>query len=175
MRFIKDIFFKYWDKFDIIISILGFISFAFDTLTIEYKLLFVATGFTIAFIIKLIRQSYDYFQNYLRPLKVKGSVKGEAAYAGMTLIKIEQTEYLRNSNLLTLYCKGTDIYQPICILEIIRCELNEDIVAVQIIPSPKELNIIKYLNEESRMNSLYVKPILSNNEIDQIKIKLTGQ
>jgi hypothetical protein len=174
MRFIKDIFFKYWDKFDLIISGLGFVSFAFDNLTTKYKILFVAIGLTLAFIIKLIRQSYDYFQNYLRPLKVKGSVKGEAAYTGLTLIKIEPTDYLRQFNLLTLYCKGTDIFQPICILEIIRCELNEDIIAVQIIPSADDLKISKYLNEESRMNSLYVRPIISNNEIEQIKTKLTA-
>lgn len=174
MKFIKDILFNYWDKFDLIISGLGFISFAFENLTTEYKILFVATGLTLAFIIKLIRQSYDYFQNYIRPLKVKGSVKGEAAYLGLTLIKIEPADYLRQFNLLTLYCKGTDIFQPICVLEIIRFELNEDIIAVQIIPSPDDLKISKYLNEESRMNSLYVKPILSNNEIDLIKTKLTG-
>lgn len=172
MKFTRDILFNYWGKFDLIISALGFISFAFDDLKAEYKILFVIIGIVIGFIIKLIRQSYDYFENYLRPLKVKGSVKGEAAYSNLTLIKIEPVDYLRPNNLLTLYCKGTDIFQPICILEIIRCEINEDIVAVQIIPSIDDLKINKYLNEESRMNSLYVKPLLNNNEIEQLKIKL---
>lgn len=175
MRFLKDIVFKYWGKFDLIISGLGFISFAFNDLATKYKLTFVGFGLVMGFIVKLIKQSYDYYQNFLRPLKVKGSVKGEAAYTGLTLIKIEPTEYLRLNNLLTLYCKGTDIFQPICILEIIRCELNEDIIAIQIIPSTDDLKINKYLNEESRMNSLYVRPIISNTEIEQIKVKMTEQ
>ena len=175
MRFIRDILFKYWGKFDLIISALGFVSFAFDDLSTKVKLTFVGFGFVMGFIVKLIKQSYDYYQNFLRPLKVKGSVQGEVAYLGLTLIKIEPTEYLRQNNLLTLYCRGTDIFQPICILEIIRCELNEDIIAVQIVPSKDELNINRYLNEESRMNSLYVRPLISNSEIEQIKAKLTEQ
>lgn len=175
MRFLRDILFKYWGKFDLIISGLGFISFAFDDLGTKNKLIFVGLGLLIGFIVKLIKQSYDYYQNFLRPLKVKGAVKGEAAYAGLTLIKIEPTEYLRLNNLLTLYCKGTDIFQPICILEIIRCELNEDIIAVQIVPTTDDLKINKYLNEESRMNSLYVRPIISNTEVVQMKAKLTEQ
>lgn len=169
MNFIKDMLFKYWNIFELIVALLGFASLAIEELSSKYKILFIVAGVTFAFIIKLIIQSYDYYQNYNRPLKVKGSIKGEAAYKGFILIKIEPIDYIRQYNLLTLYCKGTSILQPICILEIIQCEKGEDIIAIQKIPSPEYLNITNYLNEESRSNSLYVKPFLSTNEIDRIK------
>lgn len=172
MKFIKDTLFKYWTKFDLVISGLGFISYAFDNLTPKYKLLFVFIGLTLGVFIKLIRQSYTYYQNYLRPIKVKGSARGEAAYQGLILIRIEPTEYLRQNILLTLYCKGTEVFQPICVLEVIRCEQDEDIIAVQLSPGTNELDISKYLNEESRLNSLFVRPLISNSEIEQFRTQI---
>lgn len=172
IKFIKDIFFSYWEKFDLVISALGFISLAVDGWSSRRKIAFVILGLLLAFIIKLLRQSYNYFTNYSRPLKVIGSVKGEAAFSGLTLIRIESSTYLKANCLLTLYCKGTSVYQPICILEVIQYQQDEEAVAIQIIPPPEELKIDKYLNEESRLSSLYVKPLIINSEITQIKTKL---
>lgn len=169
MKFAKEILFEHWGKVDLILALLGFISLAFtEHLNWKYRVLFIVTGITLALFIKLIRQSYFYYQGMNRPLKVKGSTQGEGIYTGKVIIRIENNGQLRDNTLLTLSCKGSNANQTICILQVVKCTHNEDLLAIQLIPNSDNYDIKKYLNEESRLNSLFALPIINKSEMDNM-------
>lgn len=171
MSFVNELLFKRWEKVDILISALGFIVFAIPgKVEDETKVLIVLFGFFLAFYVKTVRQLHYYYRGFNKPLKVRASTSGEGVNQGNTIIIIEKRAGIRDGTLLTLFCKGSMANQSVGILEVIRSSEDEEILAVSILPKDNS-TIMKYLNEESRLATLYAIPIINQVEMNKLNIE----
>ncbi len=165
-NFIIEILFKYWNIVDgIIFFILTLILYLFPfTNDFTYRLILIACALFLIFVLKVIRQSYKYYLNFLSPIKVKRQVKGDGLYGGLLLIVLDNPGHLRDGIFLTLFSKSSGANQPICILRIIKAIKNEDLIAEQFAPAANTVSIQKYFNEDSRLSSLYAVPLINHEE-----------
>ncbi len=175
--FIIAFFFKGWSLAGGVLSfLLAAFAFLFPfTDNFLLRLAIILSILLLAFLIKVLRQSYEYYLSFLRPIKAKKQILGDGLYAGLNLIVLENPGYLRDNALLTLFSKSSAANQPICILKIIKAIRDENLLAIQLIPEAKQYSIDKYFNEDSRLEGLYAIPLINLDEFLKSECMIGGQ
>jgi len=173
--FLKIVFLTDWHAFHVFISfLLPIIVFLFPSdvlqkLSLKWKIMLMIFLATFGFILKILKQFYKYYLSYLSPIKVIRKVQGDGMYTGSSIIVLENPGYLRDNTMLTLISESSGACQPICILKIIKSQRDEDMLAIQIIPSEDKYPIDKYFDEESRRKSLYALPLLNMEDMKNLQ------
>jgi len=177
VNFIIAVIFKGWKALDAFISIVLSVIVLFlpPECSLEYKIFFIVIILISAFILKILRQSYTYYLEFLRPIKVIKKVEGDGLYKGVSVIVLENPGYLRDNTLLTLFSKSSGAKQPVCILRVIESIGCDFLITIQLSPTEKEYKIDKYFNEDSRLKSLYALPLINYNELYKSESLTGGQ
>lgn len=104
LEFLIKLFFHDWKTLEGISGIIvGLIAFLIPNLILEQKIKILIIGFFAIFLLKIIKQFFNYFLNYYHPIKVKRKVQGDGAFFGLDIIVLEFQENVSVGTLLTLY------------------------------------------------------------------------
>ncbi|WKZ66513.1 MAG: hypothetical protein QY325_00975 [Flavobacteriales bacterium] len=160
MKFIVSLIFKQWTVFDFVVSLASFIALAFDSLTPGQKVAIVLSGIGLAFCIKLIRQCWHYYQGFLKPIKVIGTVKGVGTNRATTYIRIQNLSYLRPEMLLTMVTNGNGILQDLCVLQVVTSDEGQDCLCVTLNSTDQKL-VESYCADGNKLSNLFAVPTIN--------------
>lgn len=135
-----------------------------DKMSVMQKLLIIAIGILICFIVKCFIQFYNFYLNFLKPIKVKKLIKGEVLYQGIDIIVLEENIYLRTHDLLSFYSERFGGRQFICPLEVVDASHDKGIQAVQL---GNLVDLKEYFNDDLWSKVLYALPVINNEKMTQ--------
>lgn len=126
---------------------------------LPYRFLIAALIFVLIFCIKLAIQLCQSPTAGLRKLAVIRAVSPELMECKW-LLHLEGFVGQRDNVLLTLYTKGNEVPQALCVLRVTDASEPLRIQAVQLMPNEEELDLTQYFREHSRLQSLYALPTI---------------
>jgi hypothetical protein len=101
-------------------TFLAFLAFLGFVLGRENQVLVLAISATAAVIVKILRQSYEYYQScYSRPLIWLRNTSDEGLHHGRELYVFAGDWTLDKGTMLTLYNHGSQLEQPIAVLSVL--------------------------------------------------------
>ncbi|MBI2272210.1 MAG: hypothetical protein HYU70_00310 [Bacteroidetes bacterium] len=150
-----------------VFAILGFVTPLLTNLNWKYNAVFIVGGLLISAIIHLLFELHEI--DHKKYLKVKGRVPGNGVYQGLNIIRIESNPKIPKDSLLTLITKGNGLTNSICILKIIESIKDEEIQALQLMPSEKILELSNYFSDSNKLDNLFVTVIIKETDLQTLK------
>ncbi|MBI2077762.1 MAG: hypothetical protein HYT80_05235 [Euryarchaeota archaeon] len=163
-----------WGKLEAFLGILGVVQFLLTFAEVPWfgfqeALLVLAFLFLAMFTTKIIRQSYRFFLNQADRIRARYLIPGEGVAAGEKIVVLAYNPTVQENGILTLYARSSGAHQALCILSIRKIIAGQQIQAVQESPSPTNLDIASYFNDQSKLKGLYATPLIDAKLLEQFR------
>jgi len=137
------------------------------------KVLVACILFLIAIIVILTVRSYQFFQNFKRPIKLIRIVQGYDILGGRNIFVLENPGWIRENTLATLYSTSSGTVQPVGFIKITRCVPKEDLQAVTYPPGAPDPNLTFLGARDFRETAIFASPVIHTREFEDIQAAYT--